>query len=130
MNDYKGNGISGRDHYIFCSSVMLGTVRTSKFWQKLICINRMGKTNLTNQRWCHTTCLQHPCYDVGCYPWLKEEHVYEPNSQPYKSENWKTIFFISHLKHMLWVIKRTVSIEHTKHTFKLMGKKIFTILRS
>ena len=23
-NDYKGRGISGRDHYIFCSRVMLG----------------------------------------------------------------------------------------------------------
>ena len=28
-----------------------------------------GKTYRVNQRWCHTTCLQHPCYDVGCYPW-------------------------------------------------------------
>ena len=27
-----------------------------------------GKTNLVNQRWRHTTCLQHLCYDVGCYP--------------------------------------------------------------
>ena len=27
-----------------------------------------GKTNHVNQRWCHTTCLQHPCYDLGCYP--------------------------------------------------------------
>ena len=25
VNDYKGNGISGCDHYIFCPSVMLGT---------------------------------------------------------------------------------------------------------
>ena len=35
---------------------------------------------------------------------------------------------------MLWVLKRTVSIngsfEHPKHMFKLMGKKIFTNLRS
>ena len=23
---------------------------------------------LVNQRWHHTTCLQLPCYDVGCYP--------------------------------------------------------------
>ena len=29
VNDYKGNGISGRDHYIFCSSVMLGTAGTA-----------------------------------------------------------------------------------------------------
>ena len=25
-----------------------------------------GKTYRVNQRWCHTTCLQHPCYEVGC----------------------------------------------------------------
>ena len=33
---------------------------------------------------------------------------------------------------MLLVLKRTVSMiyfEHSKHMFKLMGKKIFTILR-
>ena len=28
-NDYKGKGISGRDHYIFCSRVMLGTACTA-----------------------------------------------------------------------------------------------------
>ena len=27
-----------------------------------------GKTYRVNQRWRHTTFLQHPCYDVGCYP--------------------------------------------------------------
>ena len=27
-----------------------------------------GKTDLVNQRWRRTTCLQHQCYDVGCYP--------------------------------------------------------------
>ena len=47
---------------------------------------------------------------------------------------WKTIFFISHPKYMLWVLKRTVlmssSFEHPKHIFKLMGKKIIKILRS
>ena len=26
------------------------------------------KTYRVNHRWRHTTCLQHPCYDVGCYP--------------------------------------------------------------
>ena len=30
---------------------------------------------------------------------------------PDKSEYWKTIFFISHPKHMLWVLKRTVSMR-------------------
>ena len=28
-NDYKGNGISGRDHYIFCSRVIVGTACTA-----------------------------------------------------------------------------------------------------
>ena len=27
-----------------------------------------GKTYLVNQTRRHTKCLQHPCYDVGCYP--------------------------------------------------------------
>ena len=33
---------------------------------------------------------------------------------------------------MLWVLKRTVilRLEHPKHMFKFMDKKIFTILRS
>ena len=30
---------------------------------------------------------------------------------PDKSAYWKTIFFISHPKHMLWVLKRTVSMR-------------------
>ena len=42
--------------------------------------------------------------------------------------------FISQPKHMLWVLKRTVSMdssfEHPKHMLKLMGKRIFTILCS
>ena len=28
-NDYKDKGISGRDHYIFCSRVMVGTACTA-----------------------------------------------------------------------------------------------------
>ena len=40
---------------------------------------------------------------------------------PDKSAYWKTIFFISHPKHMLWVLKRTVSVrrffERPKHMF-------------
>ena len=31
---------------------------------------------------------------------------------------------------MLWVLKRDGSLEHTKHVLKLIGKKIFTLLRS
>ena len=53
---------------------------------------------------------------------------------PDKSVYWKTIFFIFHPKHMLWVLKEPSqwdsSFEHPKHMFKLMGKKIITILRS
>ena len=30
---------------------------------------------------------------------------------PDKSAYWKIIFFISHPKHMLWVLKRTVSMR-------------------
>ena len=44
-----------------------------------------------------------------------------------------SFFFISHPKHMLWVLKRTVSMrwfEHPKHMLKLMGMKIITILGS
>ena len=41
----------------------------------------------------------------------KKSHTSRP---PDKSEYWKTIFFVSHPKHMLWVLK---------HLFKLMGKK-------
>ena len=29
---------------------------------------------------------------------------------------------------MLWVLKRTVSFDHSKHMFKLMGKEINAIL--
>ena len=37
----------------------------------------------------------------------------------------KNIFLISQPKHMLWVLKRTVSVRHTKGMLKMMGKKIF-----
>ena len=54
--------------------------------------------------------------------------LYRP---PDKSVYWTTIFFIFHPKHMLWVLKRTVSMRHMfKHMFKLLGKNIFTILHS
>ena len=40
-------------------------------------------------------------------------------------------FVISQPKHMLWVLKRTVSMrrffKHPKHIQKIMDKKIFTI---
>ena len=47
-NDYKGKGISGRDHHIFCSRVMVGIAYTAKFSQKLICIV-LRRENLTLQ---------------------------------------------------------------------------------
>ena len=42
-------------------------------------------------------------------------------------------FLISQPKHLLWVVKRVFSMspfKHPKHIFKMMGKKIMTILRS
>ena len=51
---------------------------------------------------------------------------------PDKSVYLKIIFLISQPKHMLWVLKRTSrcdgSFEYPKHMFKLIGKKIITIL--
>ena len=42
------------------------------------------------------------------------------------------IFLITQPKHMLWVLKRTVSMKgsfgHPKHMFNLMGKEINAIL--
>ena len=43
---------------------------------------------------------------------------------PDKSAYWKTTFFISHPKHVVGTQK------NPKHMFKLIGKKIITILRS
>ena len=55
------------------------------------------------------------------------------SSPPDQSVLQKIIFLISQPKHMLWVLIRTVSmrrsLEHPKHMFKLMGKKIITIIR-
>ena len=64
-----------------------------------------------------------------CYHqlWLRPSH---------KSVKLKIIFIISQPEHMLWVLKRTVSMmgdgsfEHTIHMFRIMGKNIITILRS
>ena len=44
----------------------------------------------------------------------------------------KYIFLISETKHILWVLKRTVSMRHSfqhqKHMYKQMDKKLVTIL--
>ena len=51
-----------------------------------------------------------------------------------KSAYQKNSLLISQPKHTLWYSKDPSqwdsSFEHPKHKFKLMGKKIFTILRS
>ena len=57
-----------------------------------------GKTDLVNQRWRRTTCLQHQCYDVGCYPWIhhtcyfiKPEHEKEGFITAYRAD-WHQFF--------------------------------------
>ena len=53
-------------------------------------------------------------------------------SAPDKSVYWKVIFLISQTKHLLWVLKRTVSMRRffgaPIHMFKVMGKEINAIL--
>ena len=50
-----------------------------------------------------------------------------------KSAERKFNFLISQPKHMLWLLKRTISMRQffwaQKHMLKLTGKKIFTFLR-
>ena len=53
---------------------------------------------------------------------------------PDKSAYWKTIFYIFCPKHMLWVLKRTVSMRRffwaPKHVFKLVGNNYsFTLIK-
>ena len=54
-------------------------------------------------------------------------HLGVSSSPQDKSAYWKTIFIITHPKHMLLVLKEQSSFEHPKQMFKLMGKKIFKI---
>ena len=99
-----------------------------------------GKIYLANQRWGRSTCLRDQCYDVDCHPWLSRGlnqseytlilctykclcnflHSIRP---PDKSAYWKPISFISHPKHMLWVLKRTISMRqffgHPKRMHKI-----------
>ena len=57
-------------------------------------------------------------YNLEAWPLVK---------RAYKKNN----VLISQPKHMLWVLKRTISsFEHPKHILQLMDKKIFTILGS
>ena len=46
---------------------------------------------------------------------MRTMHIYGP---PGKSVYWKNIFFISHPKHMLWVLKRSVSIRRFLSSFE------------
>ena len=49
-----------------------------------------GKTDLVNQRWRRTTCLQHQCYDVGCYPCsLIHEHIWSFNILNVRRSKWR-----------------------------------------
>ena len=63
----------------------------------------------------------------------KNKFVFELCRPLVKSEYQKNNFLISQPKYMLWILKRTVSMrgsfEHPEHMLKIMGKKIFTILR-
>ena len=47
---------------------------------------------------------------LGSYLW-RYLYLTSVNRPPDKSAYWKTIFSISHPKHMLWVLKRTVSMR-------------------
>ena len=67
-NDYKGKGISGRDHYINLFKGdgrhrMHCSVSTDTDLYSLT----KGKSYLANQRWRRSTCLRDQCYDVGCH---------------------------------------------------------------
>ena len=64
-----------------------------------------------------------------CWKSHATSHICRP---PDKSMYLKIIFLISQPKHVLWVLKRTVSMtgsfEHPKLLFKLIGKEINAIL--
>ena len=73
VNDYKGNGISEHYHYLFCD------VRHRLHCLVLIDTNLYNVTrgkNLPCKSKMASYYMQHPCYDVGCYPW----HYIEPLS--------------------------------------------------
>ena len=84
VNDYKGNSISGRDHYMFGPHHLHCLDLTDTYLYNYT----KGKTYRVNQRWRHTTWLQHPCYDVGCYSWLWEALLALINAI-LKDEIWK-----------------------------------------
>ena len=81
-----------------------------------------GKSYLAKQKWRRSTCLRDQCYDVDCHPcklflcttashfrsWQFSNGII--NKSPDKSALLNFIFLISQPKHMLWVLKRIVSI--------------------
>ena len=78
-----------------------------------------------------TEYLISPKYSDTTFTSLPYLFLYMINRPPDKSVYLIIIFFvISQPKHMLWVLKRTVSLRHPKHMFKLMDKKIIAISRA
>ena len=62
---------------------------------------------------------------------LFQPYCFHSFSRPFVKSAYQKIIFLFQPKYILWVLKRTVSFfEHPKHMLKLIGKKIFTILRS
>ena len=85
-----------------------------------------GKTNLVNQRWRHTTCLQHPCYDVGCYPCFYDTLHYSSCVMEKFYCSWQAIVILSYLNtyyeshsktvyhcHVIWHMLKN---QHYKYT--------------
>ena len=66
-NDFKGNGISGRDHYILFKSDGRHRMHCLVFTDTDLYSRTKGKAYLANQRWRRSTCLRGQCYDVGCH---------------------------------------------------------------
>ena len=60
---------------------------------------------------------------MPCYENTIKTKITVKSRPPDKSVYWKTIFFISHPKHMLWVLKRTVSmrLQFYSHKISLSG---------
>ena len=51
------------------------------------------------------------CHVILSYNVASESDIMPRIRPPDKSAYWKIIFFITHPKHMLWVLKRTVSMR-------------------
>ena len=81
--------------------------------------------------------MQHSLKIITCVPYLlfslNKLFTYSNSGLQIRVHTRKLFFFIPQPKHMLWVLKRTVSMRRfflaPKNMFKLMHKKIFAILR-